>query len=71
VKHKRISYLYFMNSYCQEGLKYTQILVRENEKVGVTGTASMSTRISNTDNIKRNLRVSEYPKHFGDKGNTH
>lgn len=50
--------LHFMNIYCQEGLKYTLILVQENEEVEVTGTGSMSTlRITNTDSIKRNLRV--------------
>lgn len=47
------------------------ILVPEKEGAGVTGIVSMPRRYSNIGDTNTNLRVSEYPKQFGEEGNTH
>lgn len=47
------------------------ILVPEKEGAGATGIASTPRRYSNIGDTNTNLRVSEYPKQFGEEGNTH
>lgn len=68
---KKCICVHFKNSYCQDDLEYTHILVPEKEGAGVTGIASMPRRYSNIGDTNTNLRVSEYPKQFGEEGNTH